>query len=132
MEIKLKPKTFGPVFIHTDQQRTIRYGRSDDSVDQVAPPTDSPADTLLFSLGACIAISLQMQAEKNEITLDAFQVQVTSKKAEDLPNRFDCFEVLIPRSIFEDPEFAESLLSSAKSICTVSNTLNAEVTLTLI
>ena len=54
----------GPVFVYIDEGRSVRYGRSEDAIDQVSPPTDSPADTLLFALAACIAISLHMAAEK--------------------------------------------------------------------
>ena len=132
MEIKVKPKTYGPVFVHIGRERVLHYGRAEDGIDQISPPTNSPADTLLFALAACIAISLHMEAEKSGLTLDPFRVRAACKKAGDLPNRFDQFEVLVPSSIADDHESAERLLNSAKSICTVSNTLNADVTLKLI
>ena len=132
MKIKMKPKAYGPVFVYIDEGRSVRYGRSEDAIDQVSPPTDSPADTLLFALAACIAISLHMAAEKYGMTLEPFRVQAFCKKAQDPPSRFDRFEVLVPRSIVDDYGSAERLLKGAKTICTVSNTLNADVTLRLI
>ena len=132
MEIKVKPKTYGPVFVHIDRQRTVFYGRDEGVIDKPSPPTDTPADTLLFALAACIAISLHMEAEKSRLTLDPFWVRAVCKKAQDLPSRFDRFEVSVPRSITDDHESAERLIKGAKSICTVSNTLDADVTLRLI
>lgn len=132
MEIKVKPKTYGPVFVHIDRERFLHYGRAEGVIDQTLPPTNSPADALLFALAACIAISLHMEAEKSGLMLDSFRVRADCKKAGDLPNRFDQFEVSVPSSIADDRESAERLLNGAKSICTVSNTLNADVTLKLI
>ena len=132
MQIKVKPKTFGPIFVHIDRERFLHYGRAEDVIDQISPPTDSPAETLLFALAACIAISLHIEAEKSGLTLDAFRVRAACKKAGDLPNRFDQFEVSVPSSIADDYKSAEQLLNAAKSICTVSNTLNVDVSLKLI
>ena len=127
MAIKIKPKSFGPVFVSIDEARTVRYGTSVDSVTQVAPPVASPADCLLFSLASCVAISLQMAAEQEHMVLAPFQLEATSRKAEDLPSRFGSFEVTVPRSIAKDKATCEKLLKKAKRICTVSNTLNAEI-----
>lgn len=120
------------MFVHIDRERSLYYGCAEDAIDQVAPLSDSPADTLLFALAACIAISLHMQAEKSGLTLDSFHVRAVCKKAQNLPSRFDRFEVSVPRSIADDRESAERLLKGAKSICTVSNTLDADVALRLI
>lgn len=87
----------------------------------------SPAFLQLFSLGACIAISLGMAAKQMGLSLNAFSVFVTSKKAEDLPSRFGGFSVIVSKNIFIDKQIAINLINKAKTICTVSNSLNAEV-----
>lgn len=131
MNIKIKPKSFGPVFVSIDEVRTVRYRLTADSVSQAAPPAATPAECLLFSLGSCVAISLQMAAEQEKMVLQPFQVEISSRKAEDLPSRFGNFEVIVPREITDDAKLSEKLLKKAKSICTVSNTLNADITLKL-
>ena len=73
-----------------------------------------------------------MEAEKSRQTLEPFWVRAVCKKAQDRPSRFDWFEGSVPRSITDDHESAERLIKGAKSICTVSNTLDADVTLRLI
>ncbi len=131
MAIKIKPKSFGPVFVSIDEARVVRYGTSADSVTQVAPPVESPAECLLFSLASCVAISLQMAAEQEHMVLAPFQLKATSRKAEELPSRFGSFEVTVPRNIAKENTTCEYLLKKAKRICTVSNTLNAEIKVTL-
>ena len=131
MTIKIKPKSFGPVFVSIDEGRTVRYGTAADSVSQLSPPAATPAECLLFSLGSCVAISLHMAAEQKKTPLRPFQIGISSRKAEDLPNRFGYFEVVVSGNITNDAKLSEELLKKAKSICTVSNTLNAEIMLRL-
>ena len=131
MKIKIKPKRFGPVFVSIDEARNVRYGATAGSVIETAPPAETPAECLLYSLGSCITISLQMAAEQEDMVLAPFQVEVSSKKAEDLPHRFGSFEIIVPREITDDPVLSEKLLKKGKSICTVSNTLNADISVKL-
>jgi uncharacterized OsmC-like protein len=131
MSIRIKPKSFGPVFVSIDAARNVRYGLNANAVDQATPPAATPAECLLSALGSCIAISLQMAAEQQHLVLAPFQVEVSSKKAEDLPIRFGSFEVIVSRGITDDAEDCEKLLRKVKDICTVSNTLNAAITLKL-
>ncbi len=129
MKIKIKPKKFGPVYVSIDRERHVLYGTTADAVEQTAPPVTSPADCLLYSLGACIAISLQMAAEQEKLVLDPFQVEISSKKAENLPSRFGSFEIVVPHGLTDDAALSQKLLTKAKGICTVSNTLNADIAL---
>lgn len=131
MKIKQKPKSFGPVYISVDNEGILKFGESLDKVGQVSPDISSPAVSLLYSIGSCIALSIQMAAAKKKIILQPFHVKVKSEKAEDLPSRFATFHVWVSDRLTEDKEQAKQLLKLAKSICTVSNTLNAEVNVSL-
>ena len=131
MKIKLKPKSFGPVYVKIDQSGKLEFGKTLEQAGQVSPDISSPAISLLYSLGSCIAISLQMAATSRKVTLNPFFVKVSSAKAADLPNRFENFKVSVANHIIDDKELAKELLAKAKSLCTVSNTLNTSVELTL-
>lgn len=127
MKIKLKPKSFGPVFVKIDQDGKLEFGETLEQIGQGSPDISSPAISLLYSLGSCIAISLQMAATSKKVTLQPFYVKVSSAKAEDLPNRFEDFKVSVDNLFIDDNELAKELLVKAKSLCTVSNTLNTKV-----
>jgi len=129
MKIKLKPMTFGPIFIHVDQDGNLRDDVDNPAIDRDNLCATSPAVLQLFALGSCIAISLAIAAKQMNIMLNAFDVEVTSRKSEDLPGRFGSFQVKVSQNIIDDKKVHEELLSKAKSICTVSNTLNAEIVL---
>lgn len=131
MKIKQKPKSFGPVYISVDNEGILKFGESLDKVGQVSPDISSPAVSLLYSIGSCIALSIQMAAAKKRIILQPFHVKVKSEKAEDLPSRFATFHVWVSDRLTEDKKQAKQLLKLAKSLCTVSNTLNAEVNVSL-
>ena len=131
MKIKQKPKSFGPVYISIDDEGILKFGESLDKIGQVSPDISSPAVSLLYSIGSCIALSIQMAASKKKIILQPFHVKVKSEKAEDLPSRFGTFYVRVSDRFTEDKQQAKQLLKLAKSICTVSNTLNAEVNVSL-
>lgn len=129
MKIKLKPKSFGPVFVRINQEGGLDFGETLEQIGQVNPDISSPAISLLYSLGSCIAISLQMAASSRQITLQPFYVKVSSAKATDLPNRFEGFNVSVDAGFINDKDMALELLAKAKSLCTVSNTLNTKVNL---
>lgn len=131
MNLRVKPKSYGPVFVHIDSDGGLLFGSEAESVNQSAPPVESPADCLLYALGSCIAISLQMAAKAKKVTLEPFTVRLISHKAETLPSRFGRFEIEVEQGFVADAGLAESLLRQAKAICTVSNTLNAEINLGL-
>lgn len=130
MAIKLKPKSFGPVRIRFDGGDPLHYARNGD-VFSAAPPTGTPVDFLLLSLGACIAKSLELVAKQRQIPLSPFTIEVTAQKATDLPNRLGSATIRVVGRLSDDAEEAAELLRQAKSICTVSNTLNCTITVDL-
>jgi uncharacterized OsmC-like protein len=67
MKIKIKPKTFGPVFIHIDNAGILQFGEHIEHLKKASVDITSPAITLLYSLGSCIAISIQMIAKGRNI-----------------------------------------------------------------
>ena len=131
MKLQIKPKSYGPVYINVNQEGKLAFSQNPDQFDQSNPDISSPAISLLYSLGGCIALSLQMVAEKRKLTLKPFCVKASSGKALDLPFRFENFQVRVSEGFVDDTELAQKLLKDAKSICTVSNTLNTDVDLSL-
>lgn len=129
--MKIKFKSFGPVYVKLNQEGKLEFGESLEKISQAAPEISSPAVSMLYSLASCIALSLQIVAQNKKTTLQPFLLKAASKKAADLPSRFGVFTVSVSDDLVEDRVLAEQLLEKAKSICTVSNTLNAEVNLAL-
>jgi len=126
MKIRLKPKTFGPIRVHVDVDGVLSEvpgaeGRS---------ALESPVDIVLYGLGACIGKSIHLAAGSG-VAVGQIDVVVTAEKAEDLPSRVARFDVRVAPGFTEDDATAADLLAKAKKICTVSNTLNADVTLSL-
>ena len=56
-------------------------------------------------------------------------VKVTGIKAPDLPGRVETMHITIIGTLAEDASLAARMVRQAKSVCTVSNTLNCEVTI---
>ncbi len=131
MPIRIKQKKFGPVFLRYGDDGAISYGMTADSVDNPHPPVATPVDTLLASLGACIIKSVEWAANQKKANLNPYSVTVSGLKAGDLPNRIERLDIRVSTSLTEDPDLASEIVKQAKSICTVSNSLNCEVTLSL-
>jgi len=129
--MKIKLKSFGPVFVKMNPDGKLEFGESVEKINESTPDISSPAVSLLYSLGSCIALSLQMAAKNKKARLQPFHVKVSSEKAPNLPSRFGTFTVSISDDLIEDRLLAQQLLENAKSICTVSNTLNAEISVFL-
>ena len=91
----------------------------------------SPSDLMLAALANCIAISMRMAARQMTLELGTLEVSATATKATDLPNRFGRFELIVRSSLGIDAARVDELLRRTKDICTVSNTLGAEVTVQL-
>jgi uncharacterized OsmC-like protein len=91
----------------------------------------SPSDLMLAALASCIAISIRMAASQMSLQLAAIDVSVRAAKAPDLPNRFGRFEVIVRSDVAIDTGRVDELLRRTKDICTVSNTLGADVTVLL-
>ena len=129
MSVKLKPKLFGPIFAMFDGNEITGYAFGHPSQATTHLPIKTPVDTLLASLAYCIVVSIEWAASQNEATLQPFMVKVTGIKAPDLPGRIERMHVSIISAVVEDTLLAEKIVEQAKSICTVSNTLNCEVTI---
>lgn len=79
-----------------------------------------------------MAISLEMVAKQQKVALGNVYITVNAEKASTLPHRFGSFHLEFALPEFEDHEKAEAMLKAAKEICTVSNTLNAEISFSLV
>lgn len=126
MAIRIKAKSFGPIQVRLGLDGIVLYGGEDGDPSPV-PPHDTPVDLLLASLGACIAKSIEMAAAQDRQHLAPFRVEVAARKATDLPNRIGMVDIRIIGRLTEDDGLSARLVRKAKSICTVSNTLNCTI-----
>lgn len=122
-----KPKTFGPVIAFHDGSETTRYACDQTSEKSPHPPAGSPVDMLLASLAYCFVKSIEWAAKDHKASLHPFAVKVTGTKALDLPGRVERMDVVIIGELVDDSVVAGQMVKLAKSICTVSNTLNCAV-----
>ncbi len=127
MTLKVKPKSFGPVFVFFDGSADLRYAYGDASDTSPHPPAGSPVDTMIASLGSCIARSVEWAAGQRNVPLNPFQVKVVGTKSPELPGRVEKAEITIIGNLVDDAALAARILAQAKTICTVSNSLNTEV-----
>jgi uncharacterized OsmC-like protein len=129
MAIRLKPKSFGPVFALYNGSKITGYAFGDPSNSTPYPSTQTPIDTLLTSLAYCIVLSAELAAGENNTKLNPFIIKVSGIKALDLPSRIEKMNITILGQLVEDSSVAERIMQRAKSICTVSNTLSCEVSI---
>ncbi|WP_380057887.1 OsmC family protein [Falsihalocynthiibacter sp. SS001] len=129
MAVKLKPKSFGPVFVLYDSTDTLRYAYGDPSEATEYPPVNSPVDTLLASLASCIAKSIEITAASQKASLRPFTVQVDGAKSTDLPGRLAKAHITVIGDFVDDEEQLQKIVKQAKAICTVSNSLTTEITI---
>ncbi|SDL44899.1 OsmC family protein [Aliiruegeria lutimaris] len=128
MGIRIKPKSFGPIYVRSNGDGALLYAGQHEVFDAV-PPYAIPVDLLLASVGACIAKSLEIVSAQRGQTLSPFSVEVTGKKATDLPNRLGSVDIRVVGKLTDDADLSVELLRQAKSICTISNTLNCAISL---
>ena len=128
MPVRMKPKTFGPVIAFYDGSEIVRYATDLMSEQSPHPPAGSPVDMLLASLAYCIVKSVEWAAQDHKESLHPFAVKVTGTKALDLPGRVEQVDLTIIGDLVDDSAVAKKIVKLAKSICTVSNTLNCAVT----
>ncbi|MTI18060.1 OsmC family peroxiredoxin [Rhodobacteraceae bacterium RKSG542] len=135
MSIKLKPKFFGPVTMESAGEGVFSYKTETGLTGKTGAPATNevaaPYDLIMAALASCVGVSLEMIARQKKIDLGDISIEVNAAKALDLPSRFGSFDVSVSMSAIEDKEQATQLLKQAKEMCTVSNTLNADVTLSL-
>lgn len=129
MAIRLKPKTFGPVYVIFDGTDGIQYAMGEPDPAGPYPPATTPVDTMIAALGACIVKSVQIAAGKDKSALQPFTLRLTGAKSTDLPGRIAQIEADVIGDVVADAGQEAALLQQAKSICTVSNTMTAKVTL---
>ena len=131
MKIKQKPKTFGPVFAFFDSSNEVQYAITETSERTRHTPPGSPVDMLLASLAFCMVKSVEWAAKDQNERLLPFSVKVAGTKALDQPWRVEVMEVTLFGDLVENAIATPQIAKLAKSICTVSNTLNCQISLTL-
>ncbi len=135
MHVKIKPKIYGPLTVQSVDGTSLIFETEAGhrAPAALAPAADamSPSDLMLAALANCIAISMRMAAQQMELELGALDLSATATKATDLPNRFGRFDVIVRTSVAVDGGRSVELLRRTKDICTVSNTLGADVVLRL-
>lgn len=135
MQITVKPKTYGPLTLESGPDDTLVFTTEAgcQARGSLAPQAHglSPSDLLLASLANCLAISIRMAARPLGIELGHLSVSAKASKAGDLPNRFGRFEVDMRCERAVPEAQVPELLRRTKDICTVSNTLGAEVVIRL-
>lgn len=136
MAIKIKPKFFGPLELRTESTGTFSYTTNAGHTAPTGAPASTelatPADLIMAALASCIGLSLEMAAQQINVEPGEIGIVIKAAKALDLPNRFGSFDAVVQLEKINDEKLANKLLKNAKEICTVSNTLNATVTLSLI
>ncbi|MCV6594904.1 MAG: OsmC family protein [Silicimonas sp.] len=125
--MKLKPKRFGPIRVVFDGADQMRYGVGAGGETSLHPPAATPVDTMLAALGACIVKSMEWAAAQHKVALTPFEVEINGTKSLDLPGRVERLDIAISGRLVEDADLAARLVAEAKSICTVSNSLNSQV-----
>jgi uncharacterized OsmC-like protein len=135
MQAKIKPKTYGPLRVHAGTDTTFAFeteaGNRGRAGATATAEALSPSDLVLASLASCIAISMRMAAEQMALTLGALDLSVIAIKATDPPNRFGRFEVIVKTGAAVAVGAVDELVARTKGICTISNTLGAEVVVRL-
>ena len=131
MAIRMKPTSYGPVFVRPTEDGALRYGDTAAAIDQAHPPAGSPAEILLSAIGACMVLSIGIVAGRDGTPLNPFHVEVRATKSEQPPSHFGRYEVRVSGGLVPDPEAAETIAKQAKSICTISNSLNGEIVLSV-
>ena len=129
MPARMKPKPYGPVLVRSTADGTLRYGNSADAIDNEHPPSGSPAEILLAAIGACMVLSIGIVAARDGTQLNPFHVEVRATKSEHPPSHFGRYQVRVRGGLVADPTVAQAIATRAKSICTISNSLNGEMAL---
>ncbi|MCX7560693.1 OsmC family protein [Sulfitobacter sp. F26204] len=127
MALKVKPKSFGPVFVLFDGSPELQYAYGDVNDTSPHPPGGTPVDTMIASLGSCIVRSVEWAANQSKAQLNPFQVRVVGIKSTELPGRIEKAEITIIGNLVDEEVQALNILKQAKAICTVSNSLNTTV-----
>lgn len=125
--MKLKPKTFGPIYVFHEGGEPMKFAIGDPQDKTDHPPFKTPVDTMIASLGSCIVKSMVWSAGQYKAPLHDFYVTVEAVKAQDEPSRVGKISLKVVGKFVDDEALAPEIIKQAKSICTVSNSLNCEV-----
>ena len=137
MAIRLKAKSYGPLTVVSGPGDALTFrtegGYSGVGARTPGPAGLSPSDLLLASLGSCILISARMAADEMGLDLGETSSSVRGSKALDLPHRLSQITVELRGTAISNwsSHQIEELRQRTKALCTVSNTLSAEVVLTI-
>ena len=123
MALKLRPKRFGPVSVLFDPEGEVRFVSGEGGEPLPHPPYDKPVLTLMASVAHCLVESLRIVAKREDVTLPAYAITVTAAKSLDAPGRIASMVCRI------EGDLDGEMVREAKSMCTVSNTLNCKITL---
>jgi uncharacterized OsmC-like protein len=126
--MKIRPKKFGPVITRFSDQSEVTFAMGGDGPALPHPPTDTPVDILLASVGHCMVKSVTIVVKGDKIEPGPFSVSVVGEKATDLPGRLQSVRCEVSGIADWAPEGEAEIIARAKAMCTVSNTLNCEVT----
>jgi uncharacterized OsmC-like protein len=129
--MKLKPKSFGPIYVFYDGGDQISFAFGDPAQKTEYPPNNSPVDTMIASLGSCIVKSMVWSAGQHKAELRKFHVVVTAIKAADLPARVGKISLTLVGAFVDDEALAPTIIKQAKSVCTVSNSMTCDVEITM-
>lgn len=132
MALTLRPKRFGPVFVRFDDQGIVSFATDADGPGLPHPPGDKPVLTLMAAVGHCLVESIRILAARDGITLSAFAISVASEKSLDAPGRLQTILCRVEGTVVPDAAERERLVKEAKTICTVSNTLNSQITVEIL
>ena len=92
----------------------------------------TPVELLLIAVGNCFALSCHAAMAARQRERLPLQVRVTGTKAVPLPSSLATIEVQIAFSGQVPPAEAEAIAAHAKRLCTVSNTLSAELSCSVV
>lgn len=127
MALRFKPQHFGPVLVFFEEDGSVAFSTAVDGPRRDHPPYDKPVLTLMASVGHCLVESIRIVAERDGYGLSPFAISVEAEKATDLPGRLKLLRCKVYGAFVSPMETADDMISRAKSICTVSNTLGCEV-----
>lgn len=129
--VTIKPKTYGPLVLASPDAATltITTEAGHQTVGARTPQAQgmSPSDLLLASLATCVSISMRMAAQQMGLTVGELTTTAHATKALEPPNRFARLDVEVHASDSLPPAMVAELVQRTKALCTISNTLGAEV-----
>lgn len=93
----------------------------------------TPVEVLLSSLGGCMGISLMTTLRNYETAIESLTLELEAHKASGLPNRIEWIELSV-KIVTDLPQnrIERALQLSRDKYCTISNTINAAIKMTLV